>query len=76
MILLTKDTMDMDAPAPLIELRGIGKRFGKRSAAVDVLRAVDLAVHRGRVLAIVGPNGAGKTTLIKSVLGLTRPDAG
>ena len=76
MILLTKDTMDMDAPAPLVELRGIGKRFGKRSAAVDVLRAVDLTVHRGRVLAIVGPNGAGKTTLIKALLGLTRPDAG
>ncbi|MEO8622748.1 MAG: ABC transporter ATP-binding protein [bacterium] len=56
----------------MIEARGLCKRFG----AVDVLRGLDLRIARGRVTAIVGPNGAGKTTFIKSVLGLTRPDAG
>ncbi|MES2179071.1 MAG: ABC transporter ATP-binding protein [Gemmatimonadota bacterium] len=56
----------------MIEARGLRKRFG----SVEVLRGVDLAITRGRVTAIVGPNGAGKTTFIKSVLGLTRPDAG
>lgn len=56
----------------MIELRGLEKRFG----ALHVLRGVDLQVGNGRVLAVVGPNGAGKTTLIKSILGLTRPDAG
>ena len=56
----------------MLEIRGLAKRFG----ALDVLRGVDLVVRTGRVTAVVGPNGAGKTTLIKSILGLTRPDAG
>jgi Cu-processing system ATP-binding protein len=56
----------------MIEFRQVEKRFGARA----VLRGVDLAVARGRTTAIVGPNGAGKTTLIKSLLGLTRTDAG
>lgn len=57
---------------PTIQITNLCKRFG----ALDVLRSVDLVVQSGRVIAIVGPNGAGKTTLLKSVLGLTRPDAG
>jgi Cu-processing system ATP-binding protein len=57
---------------PILQIMSVCKRFG----ALDTLRSVDLTVNAGRVVAIVGPNGAGKTTLIKSVLGLTRPDAG
>ena len=56
----------------MIEISALSKAFGP----IEVLRSVDLTVRRGRVLAIVGPNGAGKTTLIKSILGLTHPDAG
>ena len=56
----------------MIEARGLRKQFGP----VEVLRALDLRIARGRVTAIVGPNGAGKTTFIKCLLGLTRPDAG
>ena len=56
----------------MLEIRALRKRFG----ALEVLRGVDLDVRPGRITALVGPNGAGKTTLIKSVLGLTRPDAG
>ena len=56
----------------MLEIRGLTKTFGK----LTVLDGVDLAVAPGRVTAVLGPNGAGKTTLIKSVLGLTRPDAG
>jgi Cu-processing system ATP-binding protein len=56
----------------VIEIRGLVKRFGSR----DVLRGIDLAVAPARITGIVGPNGAGKTTLIKTILGLTRPDAG
>ncbi|HTG54266.1 MAG TPA: ATP-binding cassette domain-containing protein, partial [Gemmatimonadaceae bacterium] len=56
----------------MIEISGLTKRFG----ALEVLRGLDLSIARGRVTAIVGPNAAGKTTLIKSILGLTRPDAG
>jgi Cu-processing system ATP-binding protein len=56
----------------MIALSGIRKRFG----ALQVLDGVDLTLAAGRVTAIVGPNSAGKTTLIKSILGLTRVDAG
>ena len=56
----------------MIEISGLTKRFG----ALEVIRGLDLSIARGRVTAIVGPNAAGKTTLIKSILGLTRPDAG
>jgi Cu-processing system ATP-binding protein len=56
----------------VITLTGVRKRFGP----LQVLADVDLAVPSGRVTAVVGPNSAGKTTLIKSILGLTRIDAG
>ena len=56
----------------MIELRGVRKRFG----SLQVLDNVDLTIRAGRVTAVIGPNSAGKTTLIKSILGLTRVDAG
>ncbi len=57
---------------PMVRITALCKTFG----ALSVLRSVDLAVRPGRVIAIIGPNGAGKTTLIKSILGLTHPEAG
>jgi D-xylose transport system ATP-binding protein len=58
--------------APLLELRGISKRFG----AVQALTDVDFQAHAGRVTALVGDNGAGKSTLIKIVSGIITADAG
>jgi Cu-processing system ATP-binding protein len=55
-----------------VTIRGLVKRFGRRTA----LNGVDLAVRRGRITALLGPNAAGKSTLIKTVLGLVKPDAG
>src|SRR5690606_6623707 len=43
---------------------------------VDILRGVDLEVHKGEIVTIVGPNGAGKSTLMKTVFGLVQPRAG
>src|SRR5258708_3780229 len=58
--------------SPIIETRGLTKRFGER-VAVD---HVDLAVPRGSAYGFLGHNGAGKTTLIRMLLGLTRASAG
>ncbi|WP_194897094.1 ATP-binding cassette domain-containing protein [Catenulispora pinisilvae] len=57
---------------PVLELRGVSKRFG----AVQALTDVDLAVHAGEVLALVGDNGAGKSTLVKTISGVNQPDDG
>jgi len=43
---------------------------------VRALRAVDLAVAPGEVVALIGPNGAGKTTLINAVTGVVTPSGG
>jgi rhamnose transport system ATP-binding protein len=57
---------------PLIELRGVTKRFGP----VEVLSKVDLRLHAGRVHSLAGENGAGKSTLVKILGGLHKPDEG
>jgi ABC-2 type transport system ATP-binding protein len=54
-------------PSPVIEARGLTKRYG-RAVAVDHL---DLAIEEGEVFGLLGPNGAGKTTTILMIMGLT-----
>lgn len=58
--------------APLLEARGISKRFGR----IEALRNVDVGLGTAEVLALLGDNGAGKSTLIKVLNGLFRPDRG
>jgi len=55
-----------------IETRGLTKRFGERTA----IDGIDLQVPRGSAFGFLGPNGAGKTTMIRTLLGLTRANAG
>jgi ABC-2 type transport system ATP-binding protein len=55
-----------------VETHGLTKRFGP-TLAVD---GVELLVPRGSAFGYLGPNGAGKTTLIRTLLGLTRANAG
>jgi simple sugar transport system ATP-binding protein len=57
---------------PVLEARGIVKRFGH----VEALRGADFTVNRGEVVALIGDNGAGKSTLIKVLSGAHPPDAG
>jgi lipooligosaccharide transport system ATP-binding protein len=56
----------------VVDVRGVVKRFGARTA-VD---GIDLEVPRGICFGLLGPNGAGKTTTLRMVYGVTRPDAG
>jgi ABC-2 type transport system ATP-binding protein len=57
---------------PIIEARGLTKRFGD----VRALDGLDLVAEPGRVTALLGPNGAGKTTFVSAVATLLRPDEG
>jgi ABC-2 type transport system ATP-binding protein len=59
-------------PEWAIDVRGMTKRFGNRTA-VD---HVDLQVRTGEICGFLGPNGSGKTTFIRMLCGLLRADAG
>jgi branched-chain amino acid transport system ATP-binding protein len=61
-----------DRAEPILQLRGIGRRFG----GVVAVRDVDLTVGAGERRAILGPNGAGKTTLFNLISGEFPPSAG
>jgi polar amino acid transport system ATP-binding protein len=56
----------------VIEARGIRKSFG----SFEVLRGVDLKVHRGEVVVIIGPSGSGKSTFLRTLNHLDVPNAG
>jgi branched-chain amino acid transport system ATP-binding protein len=58
--------------APILQLRGLGRRFGGVVAVADI----DLTVGAGQRRAILGPNGAGKTTLFNLISGEFPPSAG
>ncbi|WP_209318275.1 ABC transporter ATP-binding protein [Falsiroseomonas selenitidurans] len=58
--------------APILEIRGLSRRFG----GVVALDGLDLAVRPGTVTALIGPNGAGKSTAFQCISGVIRPDSG
>ena len=59
-------------PIPIVESRGIWKRFGDH----DVVQDISFSVDAGEVLGVVGPNGAGKTTTMRMLLDIIQPDQG
>lgn len=54
---------------PVIELKGLTKRYGVGDAEHTVLNEIDLTIDKGEFIAIMGPSGCGKTTLL-NILGL------
>ncbi len=56
----------------ILEVKGVGKRFGGLAALSDVT----LSVEENSVHAIIGPNGAGKSTLLNCLVGKLIPDTG
>jgi cystine transport system ATP-binding protein len=58
--------------AVAVQVHGLHKRFGDD----EVLKSIDLTVHRGEIVVIMGPSGSGKTTLLRCLNLLEKPDAG
>jgi oligopeptide/dipeptide ABC transporter ATP-binding protein len=75
-----------DPPAPLLEIEGLRKEFGKRSyvdrlakrpgVRTVALDDITLSIAAHEALALVGESGSGKTTLARCIVRLTDPDAG
>jgi heme exporter protein A len=62
----------VEAERPAIELHGLVRHFGERTALSDV----SVKVPSGATLAVLGRNGAGKSTLLRILASLLRPHAG
>jgi ABC-2 type transport system ATP-binding protein len=58
--------------SPIIDVKGLIKRYGTRT----VVDRVDLAIEQGRICGFLGPNGSGKTTTLRMICGLLTPDGG
>lgn len=66
----------MTTSAPLIELRGITKVYGRGEAAMRALRGVDLSIDGGEFVAVMGPSGSGKSTVMNIIGCLDTPSEG
>ncbi|MCR9138063.1 MAG: ATP-binding cassette domain-containing protein [Alphaproteobacteria bacterium] len=58
--------------APLLETRGVTKRYGN----LEALRGVDFHISANEIVALLGDNGAGKSTLVKLLSGINPPTSG
>ena len=65
-----------DFTQPLVELRGVSKRYGDGAESVDALVNVTMSVFPGEVVGLLGPSGSGKSTLLNIVGCVTEPTRG
>jgi branched-chain amino acid transport system ATP-binding protein len=61
-----------DTETPVLEVRGLGRRFGGLHAVADL----SFSVPPGQVVGVIGPNGAGKSTFVNLVTGHLKPTSG
>jgi len=66
------EPVEVQVAAPLVDVRGLAKRYGDFTAVEDLT----LQVRPGEVFVLLGPNGAGKTTTIRMLMGILQPSAG
>ncbi|WP_424926950.1 ATP-binding cassette domain-containing protein [Amaricoccus tamworthensis] len=57
---------------PLLELRGVSKRFG----GIHALEHIDLSLYAGETIGLMGDNGAGKSTMVRIIAGNFQPSTG
>jgi len=69
---MSPDVAPTSGAPPLLEVRGLGKRFG----GLQAVRDLSFDMVRGEVLGLIGPNGAGKTTVFHLLSGFLAPDRG
>jgi ABC-2 type transport system ATP-binding protein len=65
-------TMLPDDPPPVLEARGLRKRY----SAVTAVRDIGFSIRTGQILGVLGPNGSGKSTIVKMVTGMLDPTRG
>jgi len=61
---------------PLVEVKGLWKRFQTGERTIEVLRGIDFTLEAGDRVAIVGQSGIGKSTFLHVLGGLDKPTAG
>jgi polar amino acid transport system ATP-binding protein len=57
---------------PMVEARNVHKAYGR----LEVLKGIDMQVHRGEVLCLIGPSGSGKSTFLRCINHLEKIDGG
>mgnify|MGYP000936429698 FL=1 len=62
--------------APILAVEDLTRKFIKNGTVVEVLKGLNLTIHRGDSLAIVGLSGAGKSTLLNILGALDQPTTG
>ncbi len=68
----TDQSQALQQSRPLVQLRNVHLAFGNN----EVLKGIDMDIHRGQAVSIIGPSGSGKSTILRCMTGLVHPQQG